>query len=139
MDYDSASPDELRQAAYEMQRKAAATGDAYRWAQDQQAAAVNRLIPVPVDMAAIDHEALQQHYRVANARRAIDRECEATGLAQQWRADDQRVRRTQEAEAELAKYWSSLEGSGALGRLLAGKGDPELHAADIDQRKGKRS
>jgi hypothetical protein len=138
MDYDSASPDELRQAAYEMQRKAAATGDAYRWAAQQQEAAVKRSIAVPVNMAALDHEALQRHYRVANARSVIEREAEASGLAAQWRADDQRARRTQEAEAELGRYFSSLEGSGPLGRLMAGK-NVELHDPNIDRPKGRQA
>jgi hypothetical protein len=133
MDYDSASPEELREASREMMRKAAATGDAYRWAAHQQEAAVNRSIAVPINMAAVDHEALQRHYRVSNARRAIDRELEASGLAQQWRADDERARKTE----QFARYFSSLEGSGPLGRLMSGKSACELHDADIDQRKGR--
>jgi hypothetical protein len=136
MDYDRASPDELRHAAYDMQRRAAETGNTYRWAQQQQETAVKRSIAVPVNMSGIDHEALQHHYRVANARRAIDREAEASGLAAQWRADDQRARRTQEAEVELERYFSSLEGSGPLGRLMAGK-NVELHDPNIDRPKGR--
>jgi hypothetical protein len=139
MNYDLATADELVAEAREARRRAEETARTYGWAAQQQDAAVKRSIAVPINMSAVDPEALQQHYRVASARRAIDREAEASGLAAQWRADDQRAQRSQEAEAELAKYWSSLEGSGALGRLMSGKIDPELHAADIDQRKGKRS
>jgi hypothetical protein len=134
MNYDD--PYELRQAAHEMQRRAAETANTYRWAQQQQADAVKRSINVPINMSAVDPEALQQHYRVVNARRAIDQDAEASGLAAQWRADDARALRTQEGERELERYFGSLEGAGALGRLMSGKVDnPELHAADIDQRK----
>jgi hypothetical protein len=135
MNYDD--PYELRQAAFEMARRAQETGRRFNWAERQQADNERRPpVAIPINMAAIDHEALQQHYRVANARRAIDREAEASGLAAQWFADDQRARRTQEAEVALGKYWSSLEGSGPLGRLMAGK-NGELHAADIDLPKGR--
>jgi hypothetical protein len=135
VDFDTASPSELQ--AFEMQRRAQETGRRFNWAERQQADNERRPpVPVPINMAAVDYESVQRHYRVADARRAIDREAEASGLAAQWRAGDARARRTQEAEVELEHYFSSLGGSGPLGRLLSGK-NVELHDPNIDRPKGR--
>jgi hypothetical protein len=137
MNYDTASPDELRQASYEMQRQAQETGRRFNWA-DRQRADNGRRPPVaiPINMSAVDWDDVQRHYRVANARREIDREAETSGLAERWRADDERARKSAEGERELTKYWNSLEGSGPLGRLMAGK-NVELHDPNIDRPKGR--
>jgi hypothetical protein len=129
VDFDTASPDELMRESREMQRKAAATGDTYRWAADQQAADRARFTPIPLGAGDIDLEEMKLARRRAEARKTLDNALTESGLTERWRKTE-----------ALAEYFSSLEGSGALGRLMSGKVDnPELHAADIDQRKGKRS
>ena len=126
MDFDTASPDDLMRESREMMRKAAATGDMHRWAAQQQEAAVKRSIPIPVgDLGNIDWQEAELIKKRASARRELGNALEQSGLTERWRS-----------EAALETYFSSLEGSGPLGRLMAGKRDcPELHAANIDQRK----
>jgi hypothetical protein len=123
MDFDRATPDELRQASYEMQRQAQETGRRFNWAERQQADNGRRpTIPVPLGAgSSIDWAEAALTRKRAQARRELTTALEESGLAARWRADDERARKSAEGERELERYFSSLEGSGALGGLLSNK------------------
>jgi hypothetical protein len=111
MDYDSASPDELRQAAYEMQRRAQETARTYSWAQQAQQPAAFTAIPIN-NMSSVDWEEVQLNRRRAEARKTLDNALQETGLTERWRKTDQ-------ANAELKEYFASdVYKTGALGKLM---------------------
>jgi hypothetical protein len=111
MDYDSATPDQLRQASYEMQRRAQETARTYSWAQQVQQPAA--FVPIPINnMSSIDFEEAALIRKRAAARRELGKALEQSGLAERWRKTDQ-------ADAELKEYFAS-DGyrTGAIGRLM---------------------
>lgn len=108
MNYDN--PDELRREAFELRRKAAATINNYRWAAQPAAADDRSVVPIPINMNAVDWDEVRLARRRVEARKVLDNALEETGLARQWAQTE-----------EAARSRAALEGTGALGRLLSNK------------------
>jgi hypothetical protein len=106
-------PYELRQAAFEMARRAQETARTYSWAAQQQEAAVKRSIAVPLgDLGNMDWEEAKLQRKRAAARRELGNALEQSGLAERWRKAEQ-------ADAEV-EQWFASDGyrTGAIGRLM---------------------
>jgi hypothetical protein len=126
IDFDTASPSELMRESREMARKAAETANTWRWAQDQQAAAVKRSISIPVAPGAIDWEEAGLTRKRAQARKLLDNALAESGLTKRWQLND-------EAERDRADYlaghrWqppgpanATLQKLMGLGSLLSNK------------------
>ena len=111
MNYDD--PYELRQAAFEMARRAQETARTYSWAAQQQEAAVKRSIAVPLgDLGNMDWDEAELTRKRAAARRELGNALEQSGLAERWRKTDQ-------ADAEVAQWFASdVYKTGAIGKLM---------------------
>jgi hypothetical protein len=108
MNYDD--PYELRQAAFEMARKASETANTYKWA--QPAADSRRFTSIPLGAGAVDWEEAALTRKRAAARRELGNALQQSGLTEKWRKAEQ-------ADAEVAQWFASdVYKTGAIGKLL---------------------
>jgi hypothetical protein len=104
----------LRKQAAQARVRAAEIEREYGWARAQARSQPPPPLSSVLSDGPIDaREFLAAKKRVA-ARRMLDREMEASGIAERWRADEARQRRTEETEQHAA----DLKAAGALGQLF---------------------
>jgi hypothetical protein len=113
MDYDLLTADQLRAEARMARQRAEETARKYSWSAQQTDS--KRPIPIPInDVTGIDWEEVTLNRRRAEARKTLGAALQESGLPQKWAKQET-------AEREMADYFNSMEGSGALGRMLSNK------------------
>ena len=105
----------LRKQAAEARLRAAAIAKEFSWARAKPLPAPAPPLSSVLSDGPIDVEELTRAKKRAQARRMLDREMEASGLAERWRSDDARQHKAHEAQATREK----IENAGALGKLFS--------------------